>query len=172
MKYVNFIGNYTSSTLSQLFSHVLKIDVLQDEVGCYTVIEDQMLQSLKLLCLEENIKILISHQRDRLCFEALKHCHYQSNEVYHISDIVFQELKKENTTIQQYLNDIFDRLQSHLKYTIQAYMMNNMNVLQTAKEIYVHRNTLNYRLQQIEDITGVDVRDYQNLLLFYFYNKN
>lgn len=40
-----------------------------------------------------------------------------------------------------------------------VYLCNNRNVLQTAKELYIHRSTLSYRLKKIYKISGVDLDD-------------
>lgn len=169
MIYINFIGEYTIFELKEIFDQFITIEIIDDEDGCYAVIEENQFQFIKILCMEENIKILISHNRDALCVYMLQYCNYPTNEVRHISDLVFQRIKKDDAKIYSYLEQIFSNLESYLLHTLKVYMENNMNVVQTAKQIYTHRNTLNYRLQQIEDITGVNIRKYKNLLLFYYY---
>lgn len=41
-----------------------------------------------------------------------------------------------------------------------------MNVSETARQLYVHRNTLVYRLEKIQKITGLDVRVFDDALTF------
>lgn len=43
--------------------------------------------------------------------------------------------------------------------TLEAFFEQNANASQTARALYVHRNTLNYRLQRIAEITGLDLDD-------------
>lgn len=43
--------------------------------------------------------------------------------------------------------------------TVRAYLMCNGNITKTAQDIFVHRNTLLYRLNQIRDLTGWDLED-------------
>ncbi len=42
----------------------------------------------------------------------------------------------------------------------------NANASQTSRALYVHRNTLNYRLQRIVEITGLDLNDAEARLAF------
>lgn len=51
--------------------------------------------------------------------------------------------------------------------TINCYMKNQCEIISTAKELYIHRNTLKYRLEKIHHITGKDPRLCEDL--FYLY---
>lgn len=65
--------------------------------------------------------------------------------------------------------DLFKRLQTHffpadilndreLIKTIHVFLKNNMNMSQTAKELHLHRNSLQYRIDKFSAQTGIDVR--------------
>lgn len=43
---------------------------------------------------------------------------------------------------------------------------NNLNISETARKLYVHRNTLVYRLEKIQKKTGLDVRIFEDALTF------
>lgn len=43
---------------------------------------------------------------------------------------------------------------------------NNLNVSETARQLYIHRNTLVYRLEKIQKSTGLDVRVFDDALTF------
>lgn len=58
-------------------------------------------------------------------------------------------------------------LDDTLIITLQHYFKNNLNVIQTAKEMYVHRNSLNYRLSQIHLKTGIDPRTFYGAMYFF-----
>ncbi len=53
-------------------------------------------------------------------------------------------------------NDILN--DRELIKTIQVFLKNNMNMSQTAKELHLHRNSLQYRLDKFSTQTGIDVR--------------
>ncbi|MHB0856889.1 MAG: helix-turn-helix domain-containing protein [Anaerolineae bacterium] len=46
-----------------------------------------------------------------------------------------------------------------LVHTLQVFFEENANGTQTARSLFVHRNTLNYRMQRIVEITGLDLND-------------
>lgn len=50
--------------------------------------------------------------------------------------------------------------------TVNKFFENNLNVSETARQLYVHRNTLVYRLEKIQKITGLDVRVFDDALTF------
>lgn len=54
--------------------------------------------------------------------------------------------------------DAYDRRHgTHFSETLERYVENDGNALRTAEELFVHRNTLGYRLRRIENILGVDL---------------
>lgn len=50
--------------------------------------------------------------------------------------------------------------------TALAFLDNDLNVSETARAMFLHRNTLMYRLDKIERITGIDVRDFNGAVTF------
>jgi len=50
--------------------------------------------------------------------------------------------------------------------TVFSFFDNNLNISETARQLYVHRNTLVYRLEKIERKTGLDVRRFDDALTF------
>lgn len=50
--------------------------------------------------------------------------------------------------------------------TVSHFFENNLNISETARQLYVHRNTLVYRLEKIQKTTGLDVRVFDDALTF------
>ncbi len=50
--------------------------------------------------------------------------------------------------------------------TIQKFFENNLNVSETSRQLYVHRNTLVYRIEKIQKSTGLDLRNFDDALTF------
>ncbi len=48
--------------------------------------------------------------------------------------------------------------------TIAAFLKNDLNVLKTSKQTFMHRNTLLYRLQKIKKLVGLDIRHFEDAL--------
>lgn len=50
--------------------------------------------------------------------------------------------------------------------TVNLFFENNLNISETARKLYLHRNTLVYRLEKIQKMTGLDVRTFDDALTF------
>lgn len=50
--------------------------------------------------------------------------------------------------------------------TINKFLENNLNISETARQMYVHRNTLVYRLERIEKAIGLDIRTFDDAMTF------
>ncbi len=57
-------------------------------------------------------------------------------------------------------------LDSETIYTIQKFFENNLNVSETSRKLFVHRNTLVYRLDKIKKLTGLDLREFDDAIIF------
>lgn len=61
-----------------------------------------------------------------------------------------------------------DYLDNELIKTINVYFQNNLNVSETARNLYIHRNTLAYRLEKIQRITGLDLTRFDDAAFLRF----
>lgn len=50
--------------------------------------------------------------------------------------------------------------------TIQKFFENNLNISETARQLYVHRNTLVYRLERLQKGIGLDIRKFDDAMTF------
>ncbi len=75
------------------------------------------------------------------------------------------------TLCDMYLREVFslgdvDCLDDETLFTIQRFFENNLNVSETSRGLFVHRNTLVYRLEKIKKLTGLDLREFDDAILF------
>ena len=75
------------------------------------------------------------------------------------------------TLCQTYLREVFKRgsiqsLDQETLFTIQKFFENNLNVSETSRRLFVHRNTLVYRIEKIKRITGLDLREFDHAIVF------
>ncbi len=75
------------------------------------------------------------------------------------------------TLCETFLKEIFkrgsiDTLDQETLFTIQRFFENNLNVSETSRKLFVHRNTLVYRLEKIKKITGLDLREFDHAIVF------
>lgn len=50
--------------------------------------------------------------------------------------------------------------------TINKFFENNLNVSETARQLYIHRNTLVYRMEKLEKAIGLDMRKFDDAVTF------
>ena len=75
------------------------------------------------------------------------------------------------TLCEMFLQEVFkldflDNLDRETLATIQCFFENNLNVSETSRKLFVHRNTLVYRLEKIRKITGLDLREFDHAITF------
>ena len=75
------------------------------------------------------------------------------------------------TLCEMFLNEVFkknsiDSLDDDTLETINRFFENNLNVSETSRKLYVHRNTLVYRLEKIKKLTGLDLREFDHAIVF------
>ena len=72
---------------------------------------------------------------------------------------------------KDYIKEVFGErrpaeLDEEMLTTIKAFFDNGLNIAETARQLYLHRNTLVYRLEKIEKAIGLDIRSFDNALTY------
>ncbi len=72
---------------------------------------------------------------------------------------------------RMYLHEVFDgeiptELDDEILSTVNKFLENNLNISETSRQLYIHRNTLVYRIEKLQKITGLDVRLFDDALNF------
>ncbi len=75
------------------------------------------------------------------------------------------------TLCEIFLQEVFKKgslesLDRETLMTVQAFFENNLNVSETSRKLFVHRNTLVYRLEKIRKLTGLDLREFDHAVTF------
>ena len=70
-----------------------------------------------------------------------------------------------------YHNMLFNRktmrlFNEEMLYTIDMFFKKDLNLSDTARQLYIHRNTLVYRLEKIKKLTGLDLREFDHAIIF------
>ena len=74
-----------------------------------------------------------------------------------LCDIFLTEVFKKNS---------IDSMDQETLFTINKFFENNLNVSETSRKLFVHRNTLVYRLEKIKKLTGLDLRQFDQAIVF------
>ena len=75
------------------------------------------------------------------------------------------------TLCELFLSEIFkkeslDALDRETLHTIDQFFENNLNISEASRQLYVHRNTLVYRLDKVQKLTGLDLRIFDDAIVF------
>ena len=74
-------------------------------------------------------------------------------------------------TGMSYNSAIFNRSTARLfndemVHTIETFFDNSLNLSETARKLYIHRNTLVYRLEKVQHAIGLDLRNFDDAVTF------
>jgi carbohydrate diacid regulator len=78
--------------------------------------------------------------------------------------LLIKQLQHSRDILDQYLKPVGD---VELEQTALIFLSNNLNITETANKLFIHRNTLIYRLNKLESITGYDIRKFNDAMNFY-----
>ena len=72
---------------------------------------------------------------------------------------------------ERFLEEIFGKeipeaFDDETTATINRFFQNNLNIAETSRQLHMHRNTLIYRLEQIQKRTGLDLRTFEDAMTF------
>lgn len=75
------------------------------------------------------------------------------------------------TLCDTFLKEVFKKmplesLDEETFSTIYSFFENNLNVSETSKKLFIHRNTLVYRLEKIKRLTGLDLKKFEDAIIF------
>lgn len=102
--------------------------------------------------------------------KALRVAKKNSSFVYYdhlILDVALAEITDE--TRKEFVEKVLGKLlkEDELLQTLEAYLESNLSIKETSKQLHVHINTLHYRLKRINEVTGLSLKDTENLVAFY-----
>jgi len=94
---------------------------------------------------------------------------YFMNIVDLVSEIILNNINDLKIIKPIILNDLLNDAQ--MEILIRAMFKNNLNVTQTANDIFMHRNTVIKKLEQIKSITGLNMQKFIDANIMYWILK-
>lgn len=123
--------------------------------------------------LVSNLSYLYQSYEKANLYIRLGKCFIEHKKIYNHNDLILPiiidkldlgVLKEVATFSDCNLEDIL--MDNELNLTATKFLENNLNISDTARKLYVHRNTLIYRLNKIQNITGLDLRSFKDAVNF------
>ena len=74
-------------------------------------------------------------------------------------------------TCKDFINEVFggeapDVFDNETAVTVEKMFENNLNISEASRQLFIHRNTLVYRLDKIYKSTGFDLREFEDAMMF------
>ena len=83
--------------------------------------------------------------------------------------LIIEDISEE--TKEKFINKVFENMtQKQIDYYMdifKIYVKNNGSITKTAEELYLHKNTLQYKLNKIKKITGYNPKNLENMVILY-----
>lgn len=72
---------------------------------------------------------------------------------------------------EMFLKEVFGEydpgnLDDEILTTVYQFMENSLNLSETSRQLFVHRNTLVYRLEKLQKTIGLDIRNFEEAMTF------
>ena len=149
---VEKIAKMLSDTLSSEAMHKV-------HVAIGTVVTD--LKNVSLSYKEASMALEVSK-----IFEAEKHI--VNYEKLGIGRLIYQ---LPAALCKMYVNEVLngntmDQFDDETLSTVNKFFENSLNVSETSRQLYIHRNTLVYRLDKLQKMTGLDLRNFDDSIIF------
>ncbi len=160
-----------------------KIEEIKDEV--ITLFDDDFyneepidLESFQQLLVEDfdsMVTIIIEPylEEDFVLGESLKEFIKDiPHGVYFFEDIITYIVLKDNSKLKDEVKTFINsKVNNEVIHTVREFIDNNMNSSLSAKKLYMHRNTLNYRIDNFIDATKINVKTFKGANAVYMLYK-
>ncbi|MBN2604551.1 MAG: helix-turn-helix domain-containing protein [Bacilli bacterium] len=88
--------------------------------------------------------------------------------VIYFEEFITFVVVKNNVELQKaIIKYVSEKVNSEVIHTVREFINNNMNSSMTSKQLYMHRNTLNYRIDNFIDATNINVKTFKGANAIY-----
>lgn len=147
---------------------IFEIDYLSPKEGIL-LIDSKDINQLDYFCIQlaQDRGIILTcldcYGQDELTTQALKFAHrFKSSRLHRLSNVLFGAMLRNEKEVLDEIDYFLKHLEGNLLEFAKTFIENQGNALMTADYLYVHRNTINNRLNNFYDQTGIDLRVKEN----------
>ena len=144
-------NNMSKNILTELFYETSI--AISNKINCLDNISYNYNNCIEIFKLKDKFKILdnVINYDDMILYKIVA----DLNPL--IKNFIYEKI------FNQEFNNIID---TEIEKTIEEFFKNNLNLTETAKSIFIHRNTLLYRLDKINTVSGYDLRKFDDSMIF------
>ena len=156
------ITKISSQAILITFSQTIDTNDFED---VYSLWLSDIEEPFKLLFLPYNAFNVLDVKDILIALEAL------SPKVYYFTEILLHTIQSDYKLKHSIIKKLNKVLIPSLITTLLRLAEADMNMSIAAKKLYIHRNTMLYRIDQIHSLTGIDPKHFEGLLIFYLLFK-
>ena len=93
----------------------------------------------------------------------------QSGKLLNLADVYLIAIVNQEQAFLAHVDDYFSKVKTELLHTAASFLLNNMSGINTAKQLHIHRNTLLYRLNSFQQLTKINLHDFDDASFFRFW---
>ena len=169
--------------VSQIHDRIIVIGNLEEEEEHARSIKETLIQDL-------GVKVRISISDLNRTFEGFKKAYIESvksleigkkfnikPEIYSMKNMFLEKAiynlnKDYSRELKEEYKDIFKGFNHELIQTLEEILRCDLSLTKAAKNLYIHRNTLMYRIEKIKKETGFDIRNFKEATFLYVVYMN
>jgi hypothetical protein len=100
--------------------------------------------------------------------ECTLHLKQMKSDIYGYEEVILEGLlSKDLTMIRKLKEYIKENLHQEVIHSVRAFVDHNLNSSVTAKALFMHRNTLNYRIDQFISASHIEVKSFIGAMVIY-----
>ncbi|MFU7516227.1 PucR family transcriptional regulator [Clostridium sp. HCS.1] len=169
--------------VGEIYDRIIVIGNLEDEKEHAFSLKDTIIQTLGV-----NAKISISDLDGT--FEGFKESYKGAvqaldigrrfkikPEIYYLKDMyleraIYNLSSEYSKNLKEEYKDVFKGFNYELIHTLEEILRCDLSLTKAAKNLYIHRNTLMYRIEKIKKETGFDIRNFKEATFLYILYMN
>lgn len=181
VKYFHFIIHNDVSiaklkvAIEDVLGKPIAVTEYDNKMGYFAVdgeLIDELINTISVLIYDVGISatFLVSHSYNKLTYYSLLNCiQFGVNCIHYLSDIIMLLMFNGDVRVKEMLLEEFKEVDREIINTANEFLKSGLNANKASQKLYLHRNTLSYRLQKFIFRTNLDIRDYYNAQVLYIY---
>lgn len=156
--------------------HIVIIGNLDDIEEQVNSLRDSIYSNLYIKCYISYSKIKNIKEVKEKTYKTFKNIdlairYNLSEDIYTEKSLILEDIVDNiNSKTKEYIiNNFacgFSKLDIEMTKTIDVFLKSGLNITDAARKLYIHRNTLVYRLDKIQKYTGYDIRNFNEAMFF------
>jgi hypothetical protein len=161
--------------LHSINPEVLLLERVESHILIFEASNDFYLQLLNTISMvvhdiNQTVTVLVTHSKSKASLFYLNKAHsLMMGRVISVAELIFNMVQVGDNSYKEIFLYEFKGINHELLVTMESYLHSGFSGEKTSEQLYLHRNTFRYRLNQFILLTNLDIRDFFNGLYLLYY---